>query len=812
MQAVAAVKAAEAAIAKADSALAAAAEAYADELALQAEVEEYNRQLQDMVDGLAAPQKGDNKFFEEANKLVDAAEAAIADAQAAAEACDARLEADKASLSVVADSAELKELGMQAVAAVKAAEDAIAKADSALTAAAEAYADELALQAEVEEYNRQLQDMVDGLAAPQKGDNKFFEEANKLVDAAEAAIADAQAAAEACDARLEADKASLSVVADSAELKELGMQAVAAVKAAEDAIAKADSALTAAAAAQAEAEAKAAADSVLAGLKDREAVLSTDVPEAVADAAEVKAAKADADSLVAAAKEAVKELEEAMDAAETFRNNADIAAAQDAAEEAMRKAEAAVEALQQAAETAAESASSQQKAISNQRYGELKTLLDDLNQKLDDAARHIDAEDADVAGQFKQPTDSIRDLLRRAQTALEVARDAYSLTPESGLTPAYEELEAGIRKLVDDADAAQATFDNARNFAALSDKVDEVQDETVRQSEARDALLDNEFLEDEDLAAIDSMIGALADATLDAWEAIKADAAREALADDAVVKAYEDKLDSILKAHEDVAEAIAAAQQDYDLHHQVGDVDGDTEVDINDYNRLLLYLKQPSTKPTKESDPELFARLDVNGDGRISISDAAAVINCIWYDGNPFGPDGARQMSASEETLMAESSMADGRQRVALSLSSENAYVGYQFDVVLPEGATIAGVQLAERSAGHSVVIGDKGNGVATVVVSSATNKVLAGTDGVLLYIDVEGSGQVQLENVEFADVSAQAHELAVAGAQTTGIAGVKAAEDDEQVFGIGGRLMNAVKKGINIIRRADGTTKKVIK
>ena len=812
VKAVTAVKAAEAAVAEADTALAAAEAAYELEQATAAKADEYYRQLQEMVGALEAPEKGDNKFYEEANAKVDAAQAAIDAAKAAADECGARLDADKASLDVVADSAELKALAMQAVAAVKAAEAAIAKADSALAAAAEAYADELALQAEVEEYNRQLQDMVDGLAAPQKGDNKFFEEANKLVDAAEAAIADAQAAAEACDARLEADKASLSVVADSAELKELGMQAVAAVKAAEDAIAKADSALTAAAAAQAEAEAKAAADSVLAGLKDREAVLSTDVPEAVADAAEVKAAKADADSLVAAAKEAVKELEEAMDAAETFRNNADIAAAQDAAEEAMRKAEAAVEALQQAAETAAESASSQQKAISNQRYGELKTLLDDLNQKLDDAARHIDAEDADVAGQFKQPTDSIRDLLRRAQTALEVARDAYSLTPESGLTPAYEELEAGIRKLVDDADAAQATFDNARNFAALSDKVDEVQDETVRQSEARDALLDNEFLEDEDLAAIDSMIGALADATLDAWEAIKADAAREALADDAVVKAYEDKLDSILKAHEDVAEAIAAAQQDYDLHHQVGDVDGDTEVDINDYNRLLLYLKQPSTKPTKESDPELFARLDVNGDGRISISDAAAVINCIWYDGNPFGPDGARQMSASEETLMAESSMADGRQRVALSLSSENAYVGYQFDVVLPEGATIAGVQLAERSAGHSVVIGDKGNGVATVVVSSATNKVLAGTDGVLLYIDVEGSGQVQLENVEFADVSAQAHELAVAGAQTTGIAGVKAAEDDEQVFGIGGRLMNAVKKGINIIRRADGTTKKVIK
>ena len=46
-----------------------------------------------------------------------------------------------------------------------------------------------------------------------------------------------------------------------------------------------------------------------------------------------------------------------------------------------------------------------------------------------------------------------------------------------------------------------------------------------------------------------------------------------------------------------------------------------------------------------------------------------------------------------------------------------------------------------------------------------------------------------------------QSKMFTVSEAETTGVAGVKAAaEQGEQVYSIGGRLMNALKKGINII------------
>jgi hypothetical protein len=66
-------------------------------------------------------------------------------------------------------------------------------------------------------------------------------------------------------------------------------------------------------------------------------------------------------------------------------------------------------------------------------------------------------------------------------------------------------------------------------------------------------------------------------------------------------------------------------------------------------------------------------------------------------------------------------------------------------------------------------------------------------------------------QNIEFATAAANTTAFQI-GSEATGIASVKAAADGEQVYSIGGRLMNAVKKGINIIRRADGTTQKVIK
>jgi len=48
---------------------------------------------------------------------------------------------------------------------------------------------------------------------------------------------------------------------------------------------------------------------------------------------------------------------------------------------------------------------------------------------------------------------------------------------------------------------------------------------------------------------------------------------------------------------------------------------------------------------------------------------------------------------------------------------------------------------------------------------------------------------------------------------QTTGINGVEDLSSLKQrIYSVGGQIMNKVKKGINIIRNANGSTKKVIK
>ena len=51
-------------------------------------------------------------------------------------------------------------------------------------------------------------------------------------------------------------------------------------------------------------------------------------------------------------------------------------------------------------------------------------------------------------------------------------------------------------------------------------------------------------------------------------------------------------------------------------------------------------------------------------------------------------------------------------------------------------------------------------------------------------------------------------------GGQTTGINSVEGTAESlkAKIYNVGGKLMNQIKKGINIIRNSDGSTQKVIK
>jgi len=130
---------------------------------------------------------------------------------------------------------------------------------------------------------------------------------------------------------------------------------------------------------------------------------------------------------------------------------------------------------------------------------------------------------------------------------------------------------------------------------------------------------------------------------------------------------------------------------------------------------------------------------------------------------------------------------------------------------------TIESQSVADRNDGFSIAASQLKNGATRIVVTAnEAGKAFAGNEGDVLYIDVNGQGTVSFENIVFADVNAGTKQFqlaSVTGGIATGIAAAKSENGMmETIYNMGGRLMNGLKKGINIIRRADGTTEKVIK
>jgi hypothetical protein len=72
----------------------------------------------------------------------------------------------------------------------------------------------------------------------------------------------------------------------------------------------------------------------------------------------------------------------------------------------------------------------------------------------------------------------------------------------------------------------------------------------------------------------------------------------------------------------------------------------------------------------------------------------------------------------------------------------------------------------------------------------------------------------ITFDNVIFGTKDAIAREFVVGGNGTTGIGKIEAAGQyvKDSIYNLGGRVVNGIKKGINIITNNDGKTRKVVK
>lgn len=247
-----------------------------------------------------------------------------------------------------------------------------------------------------------------------------------------------------------------------------------------------------------------------------------------------------------------------------------------------------------------------------------------------------------------------------------------------------------------------------------------------------------------------------------------------------------------------------------------GDLTGTGEAGTADYTAILKAALE--IEPIdKETNPTLFAAADLNGDGKINIGDVTVMANVLRGSYNPI--TGASHISAfgnAAENLYMSSETNETVTRVALNLQNVKQYVGCQMDIVLPAGITLVNEEMSARSNDHALNSNDLNSNVHRIVVSNINNNVFNSGDA-LIYLDLNLNGQslekVGICNIMFTEANGAITKFDNLGnSELTGINGVNAQNGIMQkIYNMGGRVMDSIKKGINIIRKADGTTNKVV-
>ncbi len=192
---------------------------------------------------------------------------------------------------------------------------------------------------------------------------------------------------------------------------------------------------------------------------------------------------------------------------------------------------------------------------------------------------------------------------------------------------------------------------------------------------------------------------------------------------------------------------------------------------------------------------------DLDETGTITIADVTGIVN-IALEIVPEEEAAGARMDAGNNFLSLNGQ--------AVSLTNTVGFVGFQMDVTLADGALLNGAQLTERAAGLNLSYNRIGENTWRIAAFSLQNSVISGNNGALLKLDIAGNKTFDVTNIEFADAAARAYMLGFNG-DATGINSVNslntAATD---IYNMNGVRSNTLRKGVNIIRNANGEVKKV--
>lgn len=197
----------------------------------------------------------------------------------------------------------------------------------------------------------------------------------------------------------------------------------------------------------------------------------------------------------------------------------------------------------------------------------------------------------------------------------------------------------------------------------------------------------------------------------------------------------------------------------------LGDVNNDKDVSVVDAAATVnLILGVNTTGLNRKA-------ADIDGDNEISVTDAAGVVNIILGQGASVksAPAKTRLTATADNTLTLSDFTAEAgtQQTISVGMNNTASITGIQFDLVLPEGVTVAqedGDYLIDISTdrttykNHSASYQMQADGSMRVVCTSLSNKTFKENSGNVIDITLDiassisgGSHTITLKNIELA-------------------------------------------------------------
>lgn len=268
--------------------------------------------------------------------------------------------------------------------------------------------------------------------------------------------------------------------------------------------------------------------------------------------------------------------------------------------------------------------------------------------------------------------------------------------------------------------------------------------------------------------------------------------------------------------------------------YEMGDVNKDTKVDVTDIVCTANHILGNETPVFREE------AADMNSDDDINITDIVCIANVILGNGESSKAKGASRAVASDAMLsIAPIAMQSGESKtVTLDLTNPGRNVtAFQYDMVLPEGITIdknsrgkynvsfdAKADRTDYSC-HTLSTADQRDGSIRFLCYSVGVNTFLGDNGAVVDIPLtasssmpSGTYDITLENViiaytdntdvRYASIPAV---ITISDDTATAIA-LPSADATETVYGINGQRRQTTASGINIVRMADGTVRKIAK